>query len=612
MKTLYSPFIILLGILISKSCLANADSLMVIESSSLTNGLTKNLPFDKVFYLKFSKKEGQSISSFEIKKVNNRGISQAFKENEKKRVCATYQLSGECSQYFTNGDAIIRNIIRNGKHVIIEKKNFFLIKVFPLDPKQLYQFKYTLRDAVTEDIQKTLFKAITNGADLQSKLTAAQKTSINIKSMAVASNNSSLKATLAKLKRVENKKEKGDKKIKNRANKLISIDDSIITLKNEIRTLKGIIKVKHGQLVNEVVSNNNKLEIAIPIIERYDSMVSSNPIISNQLKLIKRLHTNINKLQPKLGRVQKEYSSILASLLVCDSCNDKVTLLKRNRLDSNQYMLRPSFYKLNSLVNTGQLPIDYKIASDKVELKNYSKRRENYLLTASYLENLLGIAEVNMLSYDKSLLESLDSIYQIIDSLKVLDKNVEQIGKKIDSYKFGETRVVGKYKPTFVGGSSEGNATISTKSKFSVRPDFGVAFASNIAKTGDYSSSFNTIIPFFGVRLNFRPLDPDYPFQNIPYKNFWHRSSVNISYSFTSLADDDSRFNLYENRSFLVGYGFRINNAVNLTAGGVFFQRENPDPFVSGKQMAVIPFVGASVDLDIFDTFNKLFNVFSK
>ena len=113
-----------------------------------------------------------------------------------------------------------------------------------------------------------------------------------------------------------------------------------------------------------------------------------------------------------------------------------------------------------------------------------------------------------------------------------------------------------------------------------------------------------------GVRVNLRPLDPNIPYSSIRYKSFWHRSSINVSFSLTSISDGETRFDLYKNKSFLFGYGFRLSNALNLSAGAIFFNYLDPDPFISNKKFTALPYLGLTIDFEILHAFKSLVDVF--
>jgi hypothetical protein len=78
------------------------------------------------------------------------------------------------------------------------------------------------------------------------------------------------------------------------------------------------------------------------------------------------------------------------------------------------------------------------------------------------------------------------------------------------------------------------------------------------------------------------------------------------------LADGKTRFDLYDGMNFLLGYGFRFSNAINLTAGAVMYKREHPDPLITKQQLAVAPYLALSVDFDVVDAIKHIKELFIK
>ncbi|XOV68016.1 MAG: hypothetical protein ACFHU9_02360 [Fluviicola sp.] len=148
-------------------------------------------------------------------------------------------------------------------------------------------------------------------------------------------------------------------------------------------------------------------------------------------------------------------------------------------------------------------------------------------------------------------------------------------------------------------GYTNGSITESTKGKFTVRPDFGVVLTGNF-------EDFSTAMPFVGVRFNFRPLDTDLPYRQISRKGFAHRSSLGVSFSTNSIADGSTRFDLVGRNNLIVDYGFRINNAMCISAGTVVFKRSNPDPLISNQQLAFMPVIGITIDFSIIEAIDNV------
>ena len=71
------------------------------------------------------------------------------------------------------------------------------------------------------------------------------------------------------------------------------------------------------------------------------------------------------------------------------------------------------------------------------------------------------------------------------------------------------------------------------------------------------------------------------------------------AWSLTSISEEGKREDFFANSTFLTGIGFRINNALRVTAGVNWFYKLDPNPTIETKSIAVTPYIGLSVDLDV-------------
>jgi len=157
----------------------------------------------------------------------------------------------------------------------------------------------------------------------------------------------------------------------------------------------------------------------------------------------------------------------------------------------------------------------------------------------------------------------------------------------------------------------DGSVTSRSKGTFSIRPDFGVGYYGNLRK-GSQPQSFQGFLPFFGLRFNFYPLDPKVAVNRIKFQNwFMYRSSINVSWSFIGISDGATRANAFQNLNFVLGYGYRINNYLNFSAGALFFKAKSTDPFINTYYITALPYVAFTFDFDMVQSFKDLITIFT-
>ncbi len=132
------------------------------------------------------------------------------------------------------------------------------------------------------------------------------------------------------------------------------------------------------------------------------------------------------------------------------------------------------------------------------------------------------------------------------------------------------------------------------RSKFQITPDFGWIWYG-------LQEDFNGFSPYLGFHINFRYINKNIPFSRLPNKTFadLHYWSFMTAWSLTSISEEGKRENFFANSTLLTGIGFRFCNALRATAGVNWFYKLDPNPTIETKSIAVTPYIGLSVDLDV-------------
>lgn len=197
--------------------------------------------------------------------------------------------------------------------------------------------------------------------------------------------------------------------------------------------------------------------------------------------------------------------------------------------------------------------------------------------------------QINYAGLQKFYQDNLKTIYD--DTGKSEEEKIKEIKSKIvenDLFK----------KSTSFSATSE-IFSFETRAKFRITPDFGyVGYG--------FQKGFNGFTPYLGFQIEFRYFDKNIPFRLIPNKTIWHRLSFNTGITLASLKKDGQREDFFKDKSLLMGFGFRLSNALRLTGGTILFNREDPNSLIDNKQIGVTPFVGLSIDLSLKQLLNDM------
>lgn len=173
--------------------------------------------------------------------------------------------------------------------------------------------------------------------------------------------------------------------------------------------------------------------------------------------------------------------------------------------------------------------------------------------------------------------------------------------KSTNAIKSTITEIIRSFKPTASGapdllifGQSLRLSTTSlnfdTRTSFSITPDFGYVYYG-------YRGGFQGLAPYLGAQIEFRYYDKDIPFRLIQNKTWLHYLSFTTGITLTSVGKEGERDDFFSKKSLLTGLGFRLSNAIRITAGGIWYYKEGANRAVEDKKLSVTPFMGISIDL---------------
>ncbi len=156
---------------------------------------------------------------------------------------------------------------------------------------------------------------------------------------------------------------------------------------------------------------------------------------------------------------------------------------------------------------------------------------------------------------------------------------VDQIGvlAKIDAYVMGDS-----------GGE------FKTRTTWHLSPDIGLSYAPDLKE----------VFPYFGVNIYFRPVNKDVPLNQ--KGGFGRRFAAVIGITTSSIELENQRKGLLGTKGLMIGAGFRITDALRISAGSLLFRKIDPDPSISETRFSTSLFMSLSIDWDIKSTLGIL------
>ncbi len=524
--------------------------------------LSKKYPFDQEFYLKINKEDmGVTISKLMIYKIDN-GDKMLFGPNEKVRILSCYKPYDAAKDdrkfiSYEKSDDIHVEINRRyaNKSCFIDSSNYFLVKVFQLNPNQKYLFRYLLAEGIKkEQLYDATFNVLKGSKDfLSSKDLLKPETIINLV---------------------------GSREFAEAIRKMIVYDSN--SADEESTKLKDSYKKLFVPF-----DDYNKLNIQdLKAFEDYYQLVVERLILPTQLYSNDSLKKSCFSCIEPVKLSVFSASDLIAKGLISYKDGNDLNVCKEYDLPSRINNLRKTYGYMDDIISRTKFLID---ESDSIALKG----------DTITLGNL--IQDCNLL---------LASLKIEISALEELNKKMEQFYEKVANYYTKETGLVmATFKEEAIELNTSGEITIESKGRFSLRPMVGVAWTTNLINSMDVEYSYNSIVPFVGFNLNFRALNPSIDYREIHSKNFWHHSSLNFAFSLISIETvKENRYDLYSNNTFLLGYGYRLNNALTINLGSMFFNKKNNDPLRNNKQLAAMPYIGLTIDSGVLPQTKTFFN----
>ncbi|HMI07227.1 MAG TPA: hypothetical protein VK528_06760 [Flavobacterium sp.] len=117
---------------------------------------------------------------------------------------------------------------------------------------------------------------------------------------------------------------------------------------------------------------------------------------------------------------------------------------------------------------------------------------------------------------------------------------------------------------------------------------------------------------FLGINIQLQPVNKNTPLR-LSALTFGQRVSIHTGFLINSLKKDYVREDFFKDNSLLLGASYKIlAQALRINLGGVFYKKI--DPLTASKKVAIQPYIGLSIDLEIrawlIQTFPSLTTIF--
>lgn len=554
--------IILFTILILLSGRLYSQSLDVIEIDSITNSPQKTLPFDVPFILKVKHTKRPS-SILIIKHKGKKTLVQTMnsvcndtckiKKNNNKKTNKTnkcdYSKSDTCKDCKTNKLIKFFSFIPDSDYSIKGKYLYIKFDYYPYNYKDNCKEKKNNILKPSKNYSILLFEPNDIGYNIYYQLYLFHKS--NVKDTTVSKNYKTARELYTSCYRAQEN--------------ILGKDWAFLRYRPD-ELYDSIYNTRMTKMVNQYI--------------KLDSLKEKTKI-SNANKLTFKKH-------PFLQNV---------ALFIKDLDSAKCDLLNINKSDFFNICNKLYHIADSNLISVieGEISLDGSLNSKK-EIE-YSKKKENCKKSIKQIEEL-------EISLDKlSLIGLVDSTdFRVLLSefkSEIINNqiNIQNYLSQDDTIKMIVNKNNDSQDLFFNVKNYSSTTTVldfEKRSKFQITPDFGWIWYG-------FQEDFNGFSPYLGFHINFRYINKNVPFNRLPNKKCadLHYWSFMTAWSLTSIAEEGKREDFFANSTFLTGIGFRINNALRVTAGVNWFYKLDPNPIIETKSIAVTPYIGLSVDLDV-------------
>jgi hypothetical protein len=319
------------------------------------------------------------------------------------------------------------------------------------------------------------------------------------------------------------------------------------------------------------------------------------------------------------------YSSLFEAALSCSKCKEDAVhsdiFKSRDQFINDYYNSITRIEDINSFEKTSDIKNIkklYTLIKDSTG-DRYTYRRYIAMITIldwrkAALQRLLeGVSKLENRPLSDDLSAKIKTNIQCIDGIKT-QSDIAEFIKDCEYIKKGINSNAQIRKSQRLGNNGEIlsiNTNIfnfKTRGESIINPCFGFVAVGSLKSN---QTEFWDVPTYAGFHINLRPIDKNTPFRLMPNRNYRHYLSLFVGLTLTSISEEGKREDLFGKKSLLTGVGFRINNAIRLTSGALWFKELNTNPIKTDKSAAILPFAGLSIDLDLKSLFGGISGLFN-
>lgn len=188
----------------------------------------------------------------------------------------------------------------------------------------------------------------------------------------------------------------------------------------------------------------------------------------------------------------------------------------------------------------------------------------------------------------------------VIEMLDYLEKTKRELGKREKRIEEFLNQIEGHVEEN-VSFVADTTGDFETRAANYISADVGLAWAPLLKE----------VFPYVGINIYLRPVNKEVPLKLLKslagYDNtLEHRFSAMVGVSVTSLEKEGERDNLFGKNALLFGFGYRLTDAVRVSAGSLVFRSIDPNPVITDKKIKFSVFASISLDWNIRETLGGL------
>ncbi len=205
--------------------------------------------------------------------------------------------------------------------------------------------------------------------------------------------------------------------------------------------------------------------------------------------------------------------------------------------------------------------------------------------------------------YEKYLLGKFND--QTIKPGKLLEEINDAVNMETETFQDGQflPNYLGEFIPEILSNTvpiSTYSTSFKSSYELSLVPDFGY-----VAYLSDNESTPRGGNLFVGVNISLSPSNKDVPLQ-ISRLSIMQRLAIHTGVTIGSIEEANVRDNFFGNYSLLVGASYKVlTQGTRVNVGGMFYNKL--DAINGSKSIAIQPYIGISIDLEIKKWLQSLF-----